>query len=314
MPKKKSPRSLEDMFSRKPGMFPGGNGKKETLVEEAVEVFDPEPEDVEAPSMPPKPATLAAKDDFLSACGDGFELTVEQAEFDIQESAGRMLEDYIRIGKRLFIVKEKLEHGAFGQYMSEKFPLSYRVGRECMLIAKRVMDSKTAPGRHFDYQTLAGNNKKKALLLMGVSDDEIEKANESGEFLGKPLEEVGELSYRQLKEALRKTARDRDRARQQRDKAESKNEDLTERIAVLNADEEDLEAPLTPLETEMGRLMHQLGRALNVAKATDEEELEHDGIGYFALIMNKLDELRETLQPFEPPEVPFEHGKPEEGD
>ena len=83
---------------------------------------------------------------------------------------------------------------------------------------------------------------------------------------------------------------------------------------VLNADEEDLEAPLTPLETEMGRLMHQLGRALNVAKATDEEELEHDGIGYFALIMNKLDELRETLQPFGPPEVPFEHGKPEEGD
>ena len=313
MPKKKSPRSLEDMFSRKPGMFPGGNGKKETPVEEAVEVFDPEPEDVEAPSMPPKPATLAAKDDFLSACGDGFELTAEQAKFEIREAAGRMLDDYIRIGKRLFIVKAELEHGQFMAYMDEEFPLSYRVGAECMLIARRLMESKVAHVRNF-YQLTAGNSNKKALLLMGVSDDEILAAQESNEFLGKPLEEVGELSYRQLKEVLRKTERDRDRARQQRDKAESKNEDLTERIAVLNADEEDLEAPLTPLETEMGRLMHQLGRVLNVAKATDEEELEHDGIGYFALIMNKLDALRETLQPFGPPEVPFEHGKPEEGD
>ena len=299
MPKKKSPRSLEDMF-------PGSNGNEGVAVaEEDVEVFEPDPEDVKTLTPPPKPAALAVHDEFLAACGDGFELTVEQAKFDIRESAGRMIDDYIRVGKRLIVLKHKLEHGQFENYVNEECPFSLRVGQECMLIAKRVVGSKSADVRAF-CQVSAGNSKQKALLLlMGVSDEEIEQANESDELLGRPLEEVGELSYRQLKEALRKTERDRDRARTQRDKAESKNEDLSERIAILNADEEDLEAPLTPLETEMGRLMHQLGRALNVAKAADEEELEHDGIGYFALIMNKLDELRETLQPFGPPEVLF---------
>lgn len=298
----KGKNSLSDFAQSNPNMFGGGANGSAVEDGEEVEVLEVDAEAVETLDAPLQSQELAAHNDFLLTCGDGFDLTPEQAKAHIQEAAGRMLEDYVRIGKRLFIIKEKLPRGQFLDYMNDEFPLSYRVGSECMLIAKRIMASKVADVRNF-LQAVSGGSKQKALLVLGVSDEEIEAAKESDEFIGRPLEEVGELSYRQLKEELRKAKRDRDRVQGQRDKAESKLADAKEQLdAMRGVEPEEDPTALSHLELTYIRTLEQLGRFLDAlkeaqAKADYEDEVIEDSLSKLTTLNTFFSQFGEILNP-----------------
>ncbi len=283
--------SLESVASDSPEMF--GEG---VPVEQA-----------ETMSVPTSEVQVSSeKTGFLLACGDGLELSTERCEIDVQESACRMLEDVVRIGKRLHILKAKLDPGGFTTYMDERFPLSYRTGREAMLIARRVLGSKLANVRQFLTAT-AGQSKTKAALIMGISDDELQTAEESGELLGRSLEEVGELSYRQLKEEIRKLNRDLERTRRHRDTAETKNEDLKEEVSMLRSGEgQEDNVEITPLQKECTQLSLLIGKMIIAAEEAPDEEITRDGPALLALIMQEVTVLGKVLQPWVHPESPHD--------
>lgn len=302
--------SLEELSRQNPKAFwPNGQGREHEAVVEEVEVRKVEESGPSIMSAETIQALVTTPEQgFLLACGDGMDLPIDRAKFDIQESAGRMLEDYVRIGKRLFVLKAKLGQGNFGRYMEEEFPMSYRVGRECMLLAKRVMESKLADVRQF-HRVIAGNSKQKALLLMGVSDEEIEAAQKSDEFLGRSLEEVGELSYRQLKEELRKRERDLERARAQRDKAESKVNDLEEVNQKLRSTDDPEESKqVSPLWRGVERAVYYMGKVRALYHEAPDEEQVADGGTILHRFQDEMDLCIRLFQPL-PPGAPIPQEK-----
>lgn len=294
----KPKKSLESLSKKKPEMFPeeAANGKT------AIEV---RPEDVQTLPAPQSPDDRE-RAAFLMACGDGLPINVEQAKQDIRQCYGRMLGDILTIGKRLLLIKEQLPHGGFLQYLENEFPESERTAQKYMLLAQRFMEHKSENVFGFA-QVVAGKSREKAFLTLGISDEEIEAAQQSGEFLGRSLEEVGGMSYRQLKEEIRKRERDLERSRTQRDKAETKIADLEEENRQLRDVYEGEEVrPLTALEMEFGRTVTQLARLLGVAQATArdaEEEITRDGPAYIARLMQEFNLLTKTLQPWDPADI-----------
>lgn len=243
-------------------------------------------------------------DDLIHACGDGFDLPVDQAKQDIHECYKRAAGEMITIGKRLILIKQKLAHGEFLQYLTEEFPETPRRAQQYMLIARRFIGRE---GKNEDvfafHQKIAGPSRDKNLLLLGVSDEEIDTAMKSDEFLGHSLEEVGALSYRQLKEELRKRERDLERARAQRDKADSKIEDLTEEVLMLRQGEDEEPKEFTNLEVVWGKTRIQMGRLQVAIQDADEEEVIASGAAMLNALQRELDLLIPLLQP-EPPGAP----------
>ena len=252
--------------------------------------------------------TDSQREALVLAYGDGMQISVDQAKRDIQNCYGRILDDFITIGKRLLLIKEALPHGAFLNYLQEEFPQTQQRASEYMLIARRVMESKLPHVRYF-LDSAAGDSKKKALLLLGVSDEEIDAAQKADQFLGRSLEEVGEMSYRQLKEELRKKDRDLERARAQRDKADSKIEDLTEEVAKLRStDDPEEPAELTNLEIVWGKTRIQLGRLSVAIQDAEDEEVIASGAAMLTGLQREVSALIPLLQPL-PPGAPIPQEK-----
>ena len=296
--------SLEEVAKKRPDLF-GQNGKKKAVQAEATDesgqaVSTTESDDHPMTMSAEEGAALAKKQELLLVCGDGFDLTPEQAEHDIIESAERTFGEFFLVGKRLMLLKHKLPHGQFQTYVDERCPFSHRVGQECMLMARRILGSPKTDVRAF-LDVAGSNTKKKALMLLGVSDDEIDAAIEADEFLGRSLEDVGQLSYRQLQDELRKAKRDRDRARTQRDQSESKKVDMQEQLDRLTQRKKPgtEHRPLTPLELEFSKTVGQHARLLDVIVDAPEDELVRDGQPYLTRLNQDMRLLAEKLLPFD---------------
>ena len=143
-----------------------------------------------------------ARQQELAPYQDGLPFDLDRIKWRIVDCATDMLEKSITIGKYLIWVKEEVGHGKFLEWADSELGMSRFRTAECMRIAQRMIGSKCASARTF-IRAIAGGSKMKALALIDVTDEEIQDAMDTETFLGRDIDEVSAMSYRQLQEALR---------------------------------------------------------------------------------------------------------------
>lgn len=175
--------SLESVIGKRPG-----NGQEEAAAQDLAHQRAAEDKD---------------REKLLKPYDDGLPFDLARYTRRIQGHGALMLEAAIEIGKDLIRVRAELEHGQFASWLDESLSMSHQRASECMRIAQRTVESGSPDARRFLLQMAAGS-KSKMLMLLDVSDGEAEAAMESGEFLGKPTEEVPAMSFREMAAALKK--------------------------------------------------------------------------------------------------------------
>lgn len=149
----------------------------------------------EIASLPPQEIAL---------CHDGLPWEPKRVGEQLCRIYGRILNDLLEIGKYLLMAKTHLPQDQYQAWLSEYFPESREAAARYILLAQRVYRAKDQHEVIRFLDTAAGNSKTKIYELLNVSDDEIQEAMRSDDFMGKPLEDVGSMSYRQLKEELKR--------------------------------------------------------------------------------------------------------------
>lgn len=202
---------------------------------------------------------------------DGMPFDLERIKQRILNCGMNILEESVTIGKYLIWAKEELGRGEFEKWLKDDVDMSSQRASECMRIAQRMIESKSPLERGF-LQIASSGSKKKFLSLLDVTDEEIQEVMETETFLGKPLDEVGAMSVRQLRDVLRE---EKERNSVLRDKIEAKERKLSRVQADLdrakNPDEVGAEAPPTILERRLLALIKRFGEVERVAIEFAEE-------------------------------------------
>lgn len=146
---------------------------------------------------------LIDKERALRPYEDGEDYNLARITRRIQECGVTILEQMINVGKYLIWVKETEGHGEFLKWLDRELNISRYRAAEFMRIAHRVIGSNVRTVRTFLLQT-AGDSKMKLLALLDVKDEEIQEAMQTDSFLGKKLDELESMSYRQMMAELRK--------------------------------------------------------------------------------------------------------------
>lgn len=331
MSKRSRTNSFEDIARQRPETFwpevGKSNGKAVAVADEQAEtqevcVDDEEVEEVEAEPVEAPRASRAsqpAKDDqpsadlapidrdrldLLLACGDGMELTVDQAKQDIDACTSRIFDDLIRIGKRLILIKEKLPYGDFVEYVeSDEFPMGYRSAAGYMMAARRILSSQN-PQTYDFFARASGGSIKKMKLLLKHDDAEVQKAMDTGDFLGRPISEIGEMSYGQLRAEERKLKRDLARARDQRDAAESKVEDLKEEVRGLrDVHHRPASDGVSDVHVSFLRARTAMENLVELARGAEPSELAAHGAAWHRMLVHLLRDVGDALMPTYPGET-----------
>jgi hypothetical protein len=130
------------------------------------------------------------------------ERVVQEARFFMGEAAGAMLE----AGKRLVLLKENEAHGEFSRIVTEELGLALRTAQQMMQAAIKYQLS--APELASNAQTFARLGKSKMFELMTLDTDSLVELSEGGTVAGITLDEVDQMSVRELKAALRDAQED----------------------------------------------------------------------------------------------------------
>jgi len=171
-------------------------------VEDAVYEDVPQQDVVVKPEM----AVIHQEDALrqeLAPYQDGLPFDKDRIRNRICANGRNLLENMINIGIDLIWAKEELGHGNFYKWLEFELKMPHQRAGELMRIARRVIESKTPDVRRF-LQLLSKGSISKMFLFMDVTDEEIEEILETGTFLGRKLDEISSMGYRQLQEAIRK--------------------------------------------------------------------------------------------------------------
>lgn len=249
---------------------------------------------------------LAQREADLAPYEDGLPFDLQRITQRIHGAGVTVLEEMVNIGKYLIWAKEELERGEFLAWLESEIGISSQRASEFMRIAQRMIESKVPLGRDF-LRLASGGSKKKMLALLDVSNEEIQEAMQMDTFLGKPLDEVGAMSVRELRETLR-----REKAR--RESVEKDKALLDYRIKEMKAAQQreknpaGADDPPTILERRFLRAVEALGVLERVA-AEYAEEFEDAGLlvpgtrnmvdAFCATISQKCTAIRTILTPDE---------------
>lgn len=223
---------------------------------------------VEAVSVP----AVIEHEQQLIPYQDGLPFDLERVKYRILDNYRTVAESYLSIGRYLVWVKQELKHGEFKPWVEKEMPFTYKQAWGFMVVTRRVLSAKSSNVGTFLGVTAGDSTVKLLMLATEVDDEEVDEAMESGEFLGKPIDEVQNMSVRQLKGALRE---EKDRNQVLRDKLEAKERKLSKAQADLdrarNPEETETDTPPTILERHLAALVKRFGETERVAAEFAEE-------------------------------------------
>lgn len=161
---------------------------------------------------------------------------VNEARFYMAQSAEAMLE----AGKRLIVLKENEPHGEFELIVRDQLGMPERTARRMMQASIKYL----SPQLQSNASTLATLGKSKLFELLSEDDEDLAALADGGTVAGLSLDDVDQMTNRELRVALRNSREDH---AAQRQVLASKNEKIDElatklekkpRIEVLPPDAE----------------------------------------------------------------------------
>ncbi len=189
---------------------------------------------------------------------------VNETKFYIAQSVVGIVE----AGKRLLVLQAK-EKGSFQKLIEEELEMSVRSAYRFMGIAKKV---ESVP-------TLAHFSGSKIDVLMSLPDEELEKMEEEGVLLGKPLKDMTLKSVRELKEEVKAYEKRWKKAEAEKEKVKEELHQSTEEITELKKREKGsaTDRHINKLHDEAHSLLRQLCFKLNITRDAIEAGI-HEGI------------------------------------
>lgn len=254
------------------------------------------------------------RQEALAPYMDGLPFDLERIRQRILDCGANILEEMFTIGKYLIWVKEEVGHGGFIGWLDAELGMSQQRAWEFMRITQRIIDSKSPYVRGF-LREAAGDSKRKLLALMDVSDEEIQEVMETKSFLGRDLDEVEAMSYRELKDALRKEKNRNVELRDAQERETRKRlEAESELQRIKQPEEPDSETALTILDRQFVKAINVVGVMERIATEFAEEygdeglidpEVRDMVNAYCATLSQKATNLRLILTPDEIAEERF---------
>ena len=211
-------------------------------------------------------ASEAAPD--LAAYQDGLDFDLDRIKQRILDVGMSVLEEMVTIGKYLIWVKGTIGHGRFVAWVGE-LGMSRQRSSEFMRVAQRVVESECPLARSF-LEAVSGDSKKKMLALLDVSDEEMKEVMARKSFLGRKLDDVATMGYRQLRAALRQSRGQNAALRGTLRAEQAKSQGLAAENRWLR-EGEDAQPPLIRLEAQFARAIRVLGVLERMALEYAEE-------------------------------------------
>lgn len=141
---------------------------------------------------------------------DGLPFDLARIRHEIVSRTERMQTEIVEIGLYLIWTREELrtkrdqEDITFQQWVWDNLSFSPRRAYEYMAIADKIVQlGGLESARARTFLRLTGGTKRKALGLLDLTDEEIDKVRQTGTFLGRNLDDVDKMGYRQLQIELR---------------------------------------------------------------------------------------------------------------
>lgn len=128
--------------------------------------------------------------------GDGQPFDRERVKRAILECERRIFEDIVSAGSYLLWAKAEMPHGEFMRWLDD-LGMGWDTANRYMRVA-RAANSATLRNL-----VAAGDSPSKMYELCTVPEDVAAAAAESGEFLGRPLNEISRMPVRELRAELR---------------------------------------------------------------------------------------------------------------
>lgn len=171
----------------------------------------------------------------------------DQVATEINRHAMDMVVAANEIGKRLIWAKDELGHGRFGPWLEANIPFSVRT-------AQRYTKLALAFERHPRLlEPLARTSLKKALAITTLSDEELTTLEEGGTVAEMEAGELGELTYSELQDALKREKSARSKAEDEAHnakKAADREQENVKRLTRQLAERDGLIAPEAAEEIE----------------------------------------------------------------
>jgi hypothetical protein len=136
----------------------------------------------------------------------------------------RAQEDIFEAGRRFIVLKEKLGHGNFVKGLDER-GIDRRRAWEIMVITRKFAN----------VRTLGHLGKAKLLALSHASDEEIQQLEQTGRIFDIPQEELAGVTYRELKEAIKKEKEKNQRGQEQLTELEKENHQLKTELQIIKS-------------------------------------------------------------------------------
>jgi len=227
------------------------------------------------------------------------ERVTQEARFYMAQSAEAMLE----AGRRLLVLKECEPHGEFIQIVEERLGIPSRTAQRMMAASVKYLLNPTLKA---NAPALAHLGKTKLFELMTEDDDELAALAEGGTLAGHTLDDIDQMTSRELKEALRE-AREEHKAAKERiaakDKLIQKVRRDAEQIAQATPDEElaRLVAEATGISNDAVGLVR--GNLRNALVALNNHGNEPNTVLMAGLVGQVMADCRALLTEFGLPEI-----------
>ena len=203
---------------------------------------------------------------------DGKPFSLERSTRRIRRHIDTIDMAIFKIGKELLWIKKELPHGEFIQWLRNEMKFPERRAQECMQIARWVIESKSPHARAFLHR-IAGNSKTKMLLaIANTTDQDVDKAMETGHFWGRPIDEIKDTPTGVLRQEYR-TGRAKNEQRLKEDPHPNKDRRLNAKTALEQKAPQAVEHP-TPL-AKINRAFLQAIESLSVLTEAVEEMYEN---------------------------------------
>jgi len=168
----------------------------------------------------------AHREGVMAAFGDGlvYDRTrlIHEARFYMAQSAEAMLE----AGKRLIVLKENEPHGDFELIVREQLGIPERTARRMMQASFKYL----SPELQGKAPALVALGKTKLFELISEDDEDLAALADGGTVAGLTLDDIDQMTSRELRDALREARED---AAAQRQVLAAKNEKIDELATKL---------------------------------------------------------------------------------
>ncbi len=227
------------------------------------------------------------------------ERVVQETKFYMGQAAEAMLE----AGRRLLVIKENEPHGDFIDVVQDRLGIPERTARRMMQSAVKYLLNPTLTDKA---PRLAQLGKTKLFELMTEDDEDLAALAEGGTLAGHTLDDIEQMSHRELQAALRE-ARAEGKAKDQL--LEDKNRKLDQakakakRIAAASPDEQlsDLLREVASIGNEaVGYVRGNLRQALVALKDHDSERTAPFAAG---LVSQLIADCRALMTEFDLTEI-----------